>query len=38
VKVGSVVIDCTDFQTMMAFWRDALGYEPRYPPEDPGAR
>lgn len=34
MKVGSVVIDCTDFQTMMAFWRDALGYEPRYPPEE----
>jgi hypothetical protein len=26
VRVGSVVIDCNDFDRMFAFWRDALGY------------
>ena len=34
LRVGSVVIDCNDFPSMLAFWRDALGYEPRYEPED----
>ncbi|MGH2754144.1 MAG: VOC family protein [Actinomycetota bacterium] len=34
VKVGSVVIDCNDFDAMFAFWRDALRYVPRDPPED----
>jgi Glyoxalase-like domain len=29
LRVGSVVIDCNDFTVMMAFWREALGYEPR---------
>lgn len=32
--VGSVVIDCNDFARMYAFWRDALGYIPREPPEE----
>ncbi|HEY6470592.1 MAG TPA: VOC family protein [Candidatus Dormibacteraeota bacterium] len=32
--VGSVVIDCNDFARMYAFWRDALGYVPREPPEE----
>jgi len=32
--VGSVVIDCNDFARMYGFWRDALGYVPREPPED----
>ena len=32
--VGSVVIDCNDFPRMLAFWQQALGYEPKYPPED----
>ena len=32
--VGSVVIDCNDFAKMYAFWRDALGYIPREPPEE----
>src|SRR2546428_5186795 len=26
VSVGSVVVDCNDFSTMVAFWREALGY------------
>jgi catechol 2,3-dioxygenase-like lactoylglutathione lyase family enzyme len=34
VWVGSVVIDCNDFPAMLAFWREALGYEPKYEPED----
>ena len=31
--VGSVVIDCNDFEAMYAFWSGALGYIPRDPPE-----
>ncbi len=34
VRVGSVVIDCNDVPAMLAFWREALGYEPNYEPED----
>lgn len=34
MKVGAVVIDCNDFQTMFAFWREALHYVPGYPPTD----
>ena len=34
LKVGAVVIDCNDFPRMYEFWRDALGYEPGYPPTD----
>jgi catechol 2,3-dioxygenase-like lactoylglutathione lyase family enzyme len=34
IRVGSVVIDCNDFPAMLAFWREALGYEPKYEPED----
>jgi catechol 2,3-dioxygenase-like lactoylglutathione lyase family enzyme len=33
VRIGSVVIDCNDFDAMFAFWRDALGYVPRDEPE-----
>jgi hypothetical protein len=31
--VGSIVINCDDFTRMMAFWREALHYVPKYPPE-----
>lgn len=34
LKVGSVVIDCNDFDAMFVFWREALGYVPREPPEE----
>ena len=34
MRIGSVVIDCNDFDTMSAFWREALGYVPRDPPDD----
>lgn len=29
MRIGSVVIDCNDFETMSAFWQDALHYVPR---------
>jgi hypothetical protein len=34
VKIGSVVIDCNDLETMSTFWQEALRYVPRDPPED----
>ena len=33
IRIGSVVIDCNDFDAMWAFWRDALGYVPREDPD-----
>lgn len=33
MKVGSVVIDCNDFEAMFAFWREALHYVPLRPTE-----
>jgi len=33
MHIGSVVIDCNDFDTMMAFWAEALHYVPREPAE-----
>ena len=45
IRVGNVVVDCNDLRPMMEFWREALHYEPKYPPEedwvllrDPGGR
>lgn len=32
VRVGSVVIDCNDLPSMLAFWSSALGYVPRDDP------
>jgi catechol 2,3-dioxygenase-like lactoylglutathione lyase family enzyme len=35
VKVGSVVIDCNDFDPVVEFWKNALGYEAKiYEPDD----
>ncbi|MCI4334994.1 MAG: VOC family protein [Thermoplasmata archaeon] len=34
VRIGSIVLDCDDFERMLAFWREALAYEPREPPEE----
>jgi Glyoxalase-like domain len=34
LSVGSVVIDCNDFPTMLRFWQEALRYEPRDDPEE----
>lgn len=31
LKMGSFVIHCRDFDQTVAFWQDALGYEPRSP-------
>lgn len=33
MRVGSVVIDCNDFELMSSFWQEALRYVPRDPPE-----
>lgn len=33
MHIGSVVIDCNDFDTMMAFWARALRHVPREPAE-----
>jgi catechol 2,3-dioxygenase-like lactoylglutathione lyase family enzyme len=31
MKIGSIVIDCSDFDKMLAFWQEALHYVPRKP-------
>jgi hypothetical protein len=33
LKIGSVVIDCNDFDMMSAFWQETLHYVPREPAE-----
>jgi hypothetical protein len=33
IRVGSVVVDCNDFDAMMAFWQEALHYVHRDPVE-----
>src|SRR5689334_21952406 len=34
LRIGSIVIHCYEFERMLAFWQAALGYVPKYPPED----
>lgn len=34
VRIGSIVIRCYEFDRMLAFWRQALRYEPRDRPSD----
>ena len=34
LKIGSIVVRCCEFDRMLAFWQEALGYEPREPEED----
>jgi catechol 2,3-dioxygenase-like lactoylglutathione lyase family enzyme len=34
LKIGSVVIDCINFDKMFAFWQEALHYIPREPAKD----
>jgi catechol 2,3-dioxygenase-like lactoylglutathione lyase family enzyme len=34
VRIGSIVIMCYEFDKMLAFWQDALHYEPREPATD----
>jgi catechol 2,3-dioxygenase-like lactoylglutathione lyase family enzyme len=32
--IGSIVIDCKNWEQMIAFWKAALGYEFCYPPSE----
>ena len=32
VRIGSIVINCSDFARMTAFWQEALRYSPWEPP------
>ena len=34
LKIGSVVIDCINFDEMLAFWQEALHYKPKAPAKD----
>ena len=34
MKIGSIVIDCNEFDKMLAFWQEALHYVPREPAKD----
>ena len=34
VRVGSIVVRCVRFDELLAFWQAALGYVPRYAPQD----
>jgi hypothetical protein len=31
VKIGSIVINCYEFERKLSFWQQALGYVPREP-------
>jgi catechol 2,3-dioxygenase-like lactoylglutathione lyase family enzyme len=33
VRIGSIVIHCREFDRMVTFWQNALGYAPRRPAE-----
>ncbi len=33
LRIGSIVIDCLNFDKMLAFWQEALHYVPREPAE-----
>jgi len=34
MKIGAIVIDCNEFDKMLAFWQEALRYVPRNPPKN----
>jgi len=34
MKIGSIVVRCYEFDRMLTFWQEALGYVPREPEED----
>jgi len=34
MKIGSIVVRCFEFDKMLGFWQEALGYVPREPEED----
>ncbi len=36
IKIGSIVIDCINFDKMVAFWQEALHYLPWGPADPPG--
>jgi hypothetical protein len=36
MKIGSIVIDCVEFDRMLTFWREALHYVPRKPAQGGG--
>ncbi len=36
MKIGSIVVRCYRFDSMLAFWQEVLGYEPREPPKEDG--
>ncbi len=36
LRIGSIVIDCSNFPRMLAFWQEALHYMPRDPPTQGG--
>ena len=36
MRIGSVVVDCNDFDTMVAFWQEALHYIPGSRPSTAG--
>ncbi len=37
MKIGSIVIDCINFDEMLSFWQEALHYVPRgRPPDEEG--
>ena len=33
LRIGSIVVRCYEFERMFEFWRQALRYEPREPPQ-----
>jgi len=33
LEIGSIVINCNEFEKMMPFWQEALHYVPRDTPE-----
>ncbi len=34
LRIGSIVIDCNDFDGMLVFWQEALHYVPKEPAKD----
>ena len=34
MKIGSIVIRCYEFEKMLAFWQEALHYQPKEPPKN----
>lgn len=34
MKIGSIVIDCNEFDKMLVFWQEALHYVPKAPAKD----